>query len=214
VTTALYLFFVCCNVKFAPWEWDNTKLMVWAWIIILPFVWEPLISQWPLVPRALACVLLFFSGFVSLIGGINSRHEGHAIAQLSALDAVNAAVRPIPVTATFAAAPAYNHPLLLCGRKLLMGYEGHLASHGIDYLEARSNLDVLMNGGPDWRTYADRLGARYVFFGPLENERWPASSRPWESEAVLVASGAWGGIFDLTGPPSSAEAAPAVPRFR
>jgi hypothetical protein len=127
---------------------------------------------------------------------------------------VNAAVRPIPVTATFAAAPAYNHPLLLCGRKLLMGYEGHLASHGIDYLEARSNLDVLMNGGPDWRRTADRLGVRYLFFGPLESECWPASSRPWEGEALLVASGPWGGIFDLTEQRPSPETAPAVPRLR
>jgi len=25
-------------VKFAPWEWDNTKLMVWTYLAVLPFL--------------------------------------------------------------------------------------------------------------------------------------------------------------------------------
>ena len=29
---ALAVFVVCCFVKFAPWEWDNTKLMIWSYL--------------------------------------------------------------------------------------------------------------------------------------------------------------------------------------
>ncbi len=200
VFPALYLFFLCCNVKFATWDWDNTKLMIWAYLMVLPFLWDLLIVRWNPMVRAAICILLFFSGFVSLVGGIDGRHSGHPIAERSKLDGVREAVRGIPITATFAAQPTYNHPLLLCGRKLVMGYEGHLGSHGIRYEATHDELSALMTGDPDWRSLAARLGARYLFFGSGELQEWPASSQPWRSEAKLVASGEWGELFDLEAP--------------
>ena len=201
VVSALYLFFLCCNVKFAAWDWDNTKIMLWAYLFLLPFLWESLIVRWKMWARALVCALLFFSGFVSLIGGINSQFAGYPIAFLSKVDAVAEAVRGIPITATFAARPSYNHPLLLCGRKVVMGFEGHLGSHGIQYSEVSDELDALMNGQTDWRQHATRLGARYIFFGTDERDHWPGAFQAWRNEARLIASGAWGEIFDLESPP-------------
>src|SRR5207249_11848061 len=29
--------------KTAPWEWDNLKLMVWGYFLILPFLWSDII---------------------------------------------------------------------------------------------------------------------------------------------------------------------------
>jgi hypothetical protein len=198
---ALFFFFVCCNVRFAQWDWDNTKLMLWALLIVLPALWETILSRWPTPWRAAACVLLFFSGFISLLGGIGSAHHGHGIARLSTLDAVALAVRDIPITEPFAAQPTYNHSLLLCGRKLVMGYNGHLASHGIVYGPVDDQLDALMLGLPDWRLRAARLRVRYLFFGPGERRTWPASHESWRMGATVVASGEWGELFDLHTPP-------------
>ena len=198
---ALFFFFVCCNVRFAQWDWDNTKLMLWALLIVLPALWETILSRWPTPWRAAACVLLFFSGFVSLLGGIGSAHHGHGIARLSTLDAIALAVRDIPITEPFAAQPTYNHSLLLCGRKLVMGYNGHLASHGIVYGPVDDQLDALMLGLPDWRLRAARLRVRYLFFGPGERRTWPASHESWRMGATVVASGEWGELFDLHTPP-------------
>ena len=201
VLSALYLFFLCCNVKFATWDWDNTKLMLWAYLLILPFLWDLLIVRWKPLARAIVCVLLFFSGFVSLFGGFNVQPGGYSIAQLSKLDALAESVRDIPVTATFAAQPTYNHPLLLLGRKLVMGFEGHLGSHGIAYHATSAELDALMNGSAEWRLIAARLGARYLFFGPEERGQWPDSFQSWRIGAQLIASGEWGELFDLETPP-------------
>ncbi len=198
---ALFFFFVCCNVRFAQWDWDNTKLMLWSLLIALPALWETILAHWPAPWRALACVLLFFSGFCSLLGGIGSEHHGHGFARLSTLDAVELAVRDIPITEAFAAEPTYNHPLLLCGRKLVMGYNGHLASHGIVYGPVDDELDGLMRGFPDWRIRAARLHVRYLFFGPGERKVWPESYESWRMGATVVASGEWGEIFDLHTPP-------------
>lgn len=197
VLPGLFLFFLCCNVRFAPWAWDNTKVMVWAWLIVLPFLWEHLIARWKCWQRLGVCVLLFFSGFVGLIGGLDRKHQGYAIARCSTLDAVAIAVRDIPITEPFACAPHYQHALLLNGRKVILGYEGHLQSHGINYRITGINLDELMNGIDIWRLNAAELNVRYIFYGPLEIERWPRSRESWRNSAQVIASGPWGELFDL-----------------
>ena len=198
---ALFFFFVCCNVRFAQWDWDNTKLMLWALLIVLPALWETVLAHWPAFMRASVIVLLFFSGFVSMLGGVDGNHHGHAFTRLSTLDAVALAVRDIPITEAFAAEPTYNHPLLLCGRKVVMGYKGHLASHGIVYGPVEDDLDALMRGFPDWRIRAARLRVRYLFFGVGERRTWPESSESWRMGATVIASGEWGELFDLHTPP-------------
>ena len=211
----LFLFFTCCNIRFANWDWDNTKLMIWAWVIVLAALWNAVLARWPAPWRALTCTLLFFSGFLSLLGGIGSAHHGHGIIRLSTLDAVALAVRDIPITEAFAAQPTYNHPLLLCGRKVVMGYDGHLVSHGILYGPVDDELDALMRGFPDWRLRAARLGVRYLFFGPDERKTWPESYESWRMGATVIASGEWGEIFDLHTPPlpAPAEEESATPRL-
>lgn len=200
VFPGLFLFFVCCNVKFAPWAWDNTKMMLWAYLAVVPFAWDLVLSRWNILSRTAAALVLFLPGTVILLGGIGPQHHGFEIARISEVDAVAEAVREIPVTATFAAEPTYNHPLLINGRKLSLGYIGHLDSHGIQFNRQLALLDSLMNGGNDWRIAAAKLGARYLFFGPRERERWPASLQGWRG-AHVIASGQWGELFDLETPP-------------
>jgi hypothetical protein len=194
---ALFLFFVCCNIRFTSWDWDNIKLMLWSYVIVLPALWESVLMRWHPWCRAAACAALFVSGCVSLLGDLGAPYQPYTIAQFSTLDAVGQAVREIPITETFAANPTYNHALLLCGRKVVMGYEGHLSSHGIQYEQVRGELDALMSGAPGWRLHAERLGSRYLFFGPGERQTWPDSAEPWRTEAVSLAAGEWGEIFDL-----------------
>lgn len=198
--SGLYLFFLCCNVLFAPSAWDNTKLMIWAYLLVLPPLWENLLRRWPIWLRGAALVALFFSGFVTLLGGINNQYRGYPIATLSELDELREATKNIPITETFAAEPTYNHPLLLIGRKLVLGYPAHLWSHGVESTEQQQRLDALMNGEPDWRMQAARLGARYLFFGKRESALWPESAQPWRDGAKLVAEGRDWALFDLETP--------------
>jgi len=202
VFPALFAFLVCCFVKFAPWEWDNTKIMIWSYIAILPSLWTCVIARWPEWGRALACFALFWSGFVSTLGGIDQTHQGYEIATRSELLGVAKAVRGIPVSERFVGYPTYNHPLLLCGRKMALGYPGHVSSHGLDWEKAGREVTSLMNGEPDWRQCAADLQVRYLFWGRPEGdcEDYRISSEPWKDECRLVASGMWGDIYDLQSP--------------
>jgi hypothetical protein len=203
VIPAAGIFLFALFVKTAPWGWDNTKLMIWAYFICLPFLWSELIAKtaWPI--RAGICFCLFFSGFVSLFGGMAVGRPGFDIANRIELEAVATVVRKLPVKERFAAFPTYNHPLLLNGRKVVLGYGGHLWTQGFDYAPVEQNLKLLMLGAPDWRERARSLHARYLFWGREEKREYAASSQPWKGQAAVVANGFWGTIYDLERPASA-----------
>lgn len=192
------IFGFTCVVMLTTWEWDNTKIMLWCYLATLPFLWERWIAPLRSAARWPICAVLFFSGFVCLIGGLKGQHgRGYDLAKRSEVDAVSFAVRDLPAEARFASAPTYNHPLVYCGRKLAMGYEGHLHSQGLEYKELAEELRVLMSGQPQWQQSAERLGVRYLYWGAPEQKMYAGSTRPWETRCRRVAGGDWGSIYDL-----------------
>ncbi len=192
----IFIFFF--SIKTAPWIWDNLKLGIWAYFIVLPFLWRQLIMQWDVTIRAAVCFALFASGFVSLFGGLAAGKNGFGFANCGEVDAVNFAVRKMPLEARFAAWPTYNHPLLLNGRKVVMGYPGHLWTQGFDeYGKTSEQLTKLMDGAPNWADLARTLHVRYIFWGREEKTNYASSTRPWEKTATLAASGTWGAIYDI-----------------
>lgn len=161
VSVSAIVFLVTVFVSFAQWPWDNMKLILWSWLVVAPYIWQALIKPLPIPARGAACVLLFFSGAVSLMGGLDSRH-GYKIANRSDVAMWADAVRDIPPTDTFAIEPEYNHPLLLLGRKLVCGYDGHLWSHGLDYQGKMETLKRLLALQPSWAQDARTLNAAYM----------------------------------------------------
>jgi hypothetical protein len=197
LAAAVLIFLLSLCVKTAPWEWDNIKLLIWAYFITLPILWERLLRRWPAPVRAGVCIIIFFSGFVSLIGGLAVNKDGYEFAHRSEVDFVAAAVRRLPVEARFAGFPTYNHPLLLNGRKMVCGYGGHLWTQGINSTAVESTLRNLMLGQGDWKKAARELQVRYLFWGNLEKANYVTSTKPWEKQMPLVAQGSWGSIYDF-----------------
>src|SRR6266571_4973026 len=197
VLPAVLIFGIGYFFKTAPWEWDNLKLMVWGYFLILPFLWSDILGRWAFPERAAICIALFGSGFVTLLGGLSAGHPGFGLIERARLDYAGAAMRPLPTEARFAAYPTFNCPVLLQGRKAVAGYPGHLWTEGFDYTEVNNRLTALMNGAANWREAAQSLGVRYIFWGQDEKTNYQSSSRPWEATSFLVASGDWGAIYDL-----------------
>jgi len=189
VFIAALVFTLCCFIAFAPWAWDNMKLMVWSWLVIAPYLWKRIIA--PLHPAAqiTLCVVLFFSGAVSLADGLDRRH-GYVIAHRSELNAWQGAVANLPPQARFACVPDFNVPIMLLGRKVACGYEGHLWSHGLPYHEKWDILQSALSGKLDWGTAADALQTDWL---ALRNKDDKAVRPPvppvWQSE--------WGQLYDL-----------------
>lgn len=195
VATGTLLF--CFLFAVAPWAWDNTKLLLWAYLAVAPFLWSNLIARWPRWARAAACLLLFASGALALLGGLDSRH-GYKLADRAELSAMQVMLRKIPVNARLATAPSYEHPALILGQPVIMGHDGHLFSQGLDYSTVQEELNALMSGGSDWRNAARRLGVHYLFWGQRETARWHSSTQPWKECAPLLADTPQGALYLLT----------------
>jgi len=181
VWTPAFVFTLCMIVRFAPWPWDNMKLMLWSWLVVAPYLWSVLLEKCPLLLRTAAVLLLFGSGALSLAAGLDSRH-GYEMAKRSDLNQAAWLLRDIPEGEVIACAPEYNQPVLMLGHPVVCGYEGHLWSHGLDYKKRWNDLDGIMNGDPGWQEKARNLGVSYIYWSDPEAKRWPDSKLPWAKE--------------------------------
>jgi hypothetical protein len=194
---ATAVFLACSVIKFAPWEWDNTKLFFWAYLVMMFCLWEAFLVKWHPLLRAPVIFGLFCSGFISLVGGICANPEGYGIGRASEWRQVADATRSFNASTVFATYPTYNHPVLVNGHRVIMGFPGHLWSHGLNYQPIEVKLVALMNSEAGWQNVAKELGADYLFWGPLEQTNYPDSEKEWEKDCRLVAEGSWGRIYDL-----------------
>lgn len=185
----------CLLFLIAPWAWDNTKLMLWGYLALLPLLWTDLVGRWPEWVRGLACVALFASGATDLVVGLNAGH-GYKLADRAELGEVQVMLRSLGPDTRVACAPGYEHPVMLLGQPVVMGYDGHLYSQGLDYTSVRAELNALMEGGDGWKNAARHLGARALFWGAREQALWPASKQPWLRAPSIDASN--GTLYILT----------------
>lgn len=181
----------------APWAWDNTKLILWGYLAVVPAIWTCIICNRSAWLRAALCILLFAPGAVSLASGLSLR-DGYRLAERAELADMQVTLRSIPVDARLACAPEYNHPALILGQPVAMGYDGHLYSQGLDYRQVQRDLGILMNGDAAWRDAARRLQVRYLFWGKREQAMWPGSTLPWQQCAHAIASTGRGQLYLLT----------------
>lgn len=195
-TSAATLVF-CFLFLVAPWPWDNTKLMIWGYLGLAPLLWEKLLARRALWLQATACFLLFTSGGVALVTGLDARH-GYKLADRAELADVQVMLRHTPVNARLACAPSFEHPVMLLGQPVVMGHDGHLFSQGLDYEPVLAKLDTLMRGDDGWRGAARDLRVQFVFWGRREEERWPDSSQPWQGCAPLLAESPHGALYFIT----------------
>ncbi len=196
VLPATAIFLACCFISFAPWPWDNMKLMLWSWVAIAPVLWSRVLAPLPRPATAALCFVLFFTGAVSLVGGLDGRH-GYKLIRRDQLDRTASALRGLEPQARFAAAPDFAHPLLLLGRKAAAGYDGHLWSHGLDYKPRLADLETLLVGDPGWEASARRLDVRYLYWGRPERQKYPESERTWARSLPVAAKGEGFTIYEL-----------------
>ena len=194
---ALLVFALLFLVRLAPWEWDNTKVMLWCYLLALPSIGSLVLARLGRVWRVVAVSGLLFSGAVSVAAASVGGGPRLDVLRMAEYEGVCRALASRPVTERVAVAPSFNHPVALCGHPVVLGYAGHLWSHGIDASQVSERLVALMEGRPSWRADARAVNARLLFWGRRESAQFRGSARPWEDEIVPIASGPWGLLYEL-----------------
>jgi hypothetical protein len=192
----LAVFVLLFLVRLAPWAWDNTKVMLWIWVAMLPALDSLVLARLRPSLRAAALALLFASGVQVMLWACFGRLPRLELLDRAEYAGVCEALARVETTRV-ATVQTFNHPVALCGRPIVAGYSGHLWSHGLAPAQTESRLADLLQGAAAWRDHARDLDASHVFWGAREAAAFPASTRPWESMGAPVAAGAWGALYRL-----------------
>jgi hypothetical protein len=184
-------------VMLAPWDWDNTKVMLWCYLLVLPGLEALVLERLRAPVRAAALIGLLLPGGAAVLAASREPTPRIEVLHVAETDGVCRALAGVPPGDRVATMATFNHPVALCGHPLVAGYAGHLWSHGIEARSTQRDLDALLRGEPDWRERAQRVGAKLLFWGAREAREYALSSRPWEATRPLVAEGPWGRLYRL-----------------
>jgi hypothetical protein len=156
----------------APWIWDNIKVLFYWWVASAPLVALLLASLWKQggVKRVTAAVLL---ATVTLAGGLEVaaialRSTGYSLFDSAGIRFAEIVKQQTPPRALIMHAPVHNHPVFLTGRRSLMGYPGHIWTHGLEFVRREGEVKRMYQGGPDAVALLSNYGIQYVVVGPQE----------------------------------------------
>ncbi|MBA3514991.1 MAG: hypothetical protein H0T77_11510 [Pyrinomonadaceae bacterium] len=172
-----YLPFTLCFIvpnliKMAPWVWDNIKVLFYWWLASAPIVALLLARLWHQRGlRRILGVALFVC--VTLAGGVDVATILLSSAKYQVFDRpgiqfAEIVKRETEPRARIVHAPVHNHPVFLTGRRSLMGYPGHIWTHGLEYRQREEEIKQLFTGGPDAGGLSGKYGINYAVVGPHE----------------------------------------------
>jgi hypothetical protein len=172
-----YLPFTLCFiipnlVKLAPWAWDNIKVIFYWFIASLPLVaWllaRLLRGRGMFLVAGVALLLtLTLAGALDVLGVVTRRAELR-IFDADGVKFAEMVKEQTPPRATILHAPTFDTPIYLTGRRTVMGYPGHISSHGIKYADRQHEVEQIYTGSPGADALIAKYGIEYVVTGPQE----------------------------------------------
>jgi len=179
-----YLPFTLCfiipnMVKLAPWIWDNVKVLFYWWIgsapivaLLLARLWES--NAWN---RGLAVALFLV---LTLAGGLDvfalvTRQGEYQEFDGDGVRFAEVIKQQTPPGATILHAPVHNTPVFLTGRRSLMGYPGHIWTHGLEFGPRESDIKKIYAGAPEAAALLAKYRVDYVVIDPQEHSVTPVN---------------------------------------
>lgn len=172
-----YLPFTLCFivpnlVKLAPWIWDNVKVLFYWWIASAPIVALLLARLWKgdafsRIGAVTLFVLLTLAGALDVFP-LLTRQGQYQEFDREGVNFAEIIKQQTPPRATILHAPIHNTPIFLTGRRSLMGYPGHIWTHGLDYGPLENEIKRIYAGGPDAAALLAKYRVDYVVISPQE----------------------------------------------
>jgi hypothetical protein len=174
-----YLPFTLCFiipnfVKMAPWIWDNIKVLYYWWLASAPLVALLLAKLWRQGPiLRVAAVILFV--VVTLAGALDVasialRPSKYEIFSAQGIAFAELVKQKTPPRALIIHAPVHNTPVFLTGRRSLMGYPGHIWTHGLQFVQREGEIKRIYLGLQDAQQLLKFYNVDYAVVGPQERQ--------------------------------------------
>lgn len=176
------LCFVVPNVvRLAPWIWDNVKILFYWWIASAPLVALLLSRLWRDGPaqRVIAVALfvcLTLAGALDVASIVTRSGEFQLFDPYGVrfAEVIKEQTQP---RSTVIHAPIHNTPVFLTGRRSLMGYPGHIWTHGLDFGPRENEIKRIYAGAPDAEMLLGKYNVDYAVVGPNEKLVMPVNEQ-------------------------------------
>lgn len=181
-----YLPFTLCfivpnMVKMAPWIWDNVKVLFYWWVASAPLVAILLSRLWqsgkwrrPLAVALFACLTLAGALDVASIVLRSGEYQIFDPFGVRFAEVVKQQTQP---RSTIVHAPVHNTPVFLTGRRSLMGYPGHIWTHGLAFSDREREIKRIYAGAPDAESILQKYQIDFAVVGPLERMVMPVNEQ-------------------------------------
>jgi hypothetical protein len=175
----LLCFLIPNAITFAPWIWDNIKVLFYWYLASVPLV-AVLLAQffrsgpfWR-IAGGLLLLSLTFAGSLD-IWRVISRTTEFRLFDREGMAFANQVLQHTEPRALVLHAPVFDTPLFLAGRRSLLGYPGWAWSRGLDFRFREAAIREIYAGSPQAPALMREYGVDYVVFGPMERAYMPVS---------------------------------------
>jgi hypothetical protein len=192
VAPFVVVFLVANVIKFQPWDWDNTKVLVFWYLGSAVAVGAVLVRLARInVVGGFGAVAIWLtliaSGVLSLMQYLPPQGPSFTWFTPEEVQLATRVRQLTPAKSIFVTGERPNNPVAdLAGRAVLMSYPGWLWSYGINYARRETDLARIYLGGQDALPLLHAYHAAYVVVGPDEVETWHANLDYFKSKFALV----------------------------
>ncbi|QPM69555.1 hypothetical protein RT761_02788 [Atribacter laminatus] len=175
---AIILFILAEVVIFQPWEWDNIKIFfVWYMfsVILVANYLEQVAQKIP--KKSLKALFVGIVVGVCILSGTFSLIR-EAISSIRLFTSNDLKIAEFvqhhtPVDSLFLSSDFHNNPIsALAGRNIVMGYEGWLWSHGIDYAKRMEDVKELFSVSENFDHIIKKYQIDYIFLSSYEKAKY------------------------------------------
>lgn len=176
----LLIFFLANIFIFQPWDFDNSKLLVYWYfassVVVAYFLYDQFFLEG--VERKITGVLIvavmIFSGSLDIIRTFTPTTSYQIFSQED-LTIATSVKNLTEKDAIFITSADHNHPIpALAGRSTLLGFPGWVWSHGQKYQQRESDIKKIYQGGEEATRLISLYRVKYVTVGPRERAAFNA----------------------------------------
>jgi hypothetical protein len=203
-----YLPFIFCFIvpnvmKMAPWVWDNIKVLFFWWLASAPLVALLLAKLWQQKGWQRLFGILLITG-VTLSGALDVAAIALRSVKYQVFDANGVAFaemikRQTQPRSLIVHAPVHNAPVFLTGRRSLMGYPGHIWTHGLEFSQREREIRRIYAGDSDAIELLQHYKIEYAVVSPLERNVMPVNEQFFSSFQKVGEVGAYR-LYKTTAP--------------
>lgn len=199
----VFLFVVANIVQFQPNLWDNTKILIWSYLIFsflvasfLHYLWK--INNWGKLVTILAIPILVLSSLIDQVRVMHTSRESYVMLNRDQVETAEIIRKNTDPSDLFLTDDYHlNFIPTLTGRSILMGYRGWIYSYGVQYGERERDISLIFKGQSNAKELLKKYGVDYVLIDNQAKEKWSANEDYFKRNFVLVLSSKSGNIYKI-----------------